>query len=223
MPHSSPTLNDATRALTHPTCFGVSIDSEGRIDRVTATLGDVLGYREEEVVGRNWRDFVRPEDVSRIEGRRRGDSGRFADRCIVRDASGRDRRVDLETFDVRDPSGEVTHCVAFASAEAVEPQGWSALTERFESLGRGERAVLDALVRGLSNKGTANELEISVRAVENRRARVRQKLGLDSNAEVVRLATLISVRRGRDNAAPRPHLPTPLDATDGQAGNRSAM
>jgi len=52
----------------------------------------------------------------------------------------------------------------------------------------GEREVLEMLVEGKSNKAIAAELGLSVRTIEVRRAKVMQKMGADSLAELVRLA-----------------------------------
>lgn len=56
------------------------------------------------------------------------------------------------------------------------------LTER-------EREVLDRVVSGRTNRQIADELFLSVRAVEDRRARLMKKLGVRSVAELVRLRT----------------------------------
>ncbi|HEY4116047.1 MAG TPA: response regulator FixJ [Rhizomicrobium sp.] len=68
---------------------------------------------------------------------------------------------------------------AEASAKIVE-QKLSSLTER-------ERQVLDLLVAGKPNKIVAYELSISPRTVEIHRARVMDKMGAKSLAELVRM------------------------------------
>ena len=63
-------------------------------------------------------------------------------------------------------------------------------------LNDGESEVLSRLVDGLSNRQTAEELKVSVRTVEDRRARVMKKLHARSIAELVHLmATARFVRR----------------------------
>jgi two-component system response regulator FixJ len=59
------------------------------------------------------------------------------------------------------------------------------IRQRMARLTAGERDVLDYLVQGNSNKAIAARLGLSVRAVEVRRAKVMQKMGADSLAEVV--------------------------------------
>jgi DNA-binding NarL/FixJ family response regulator len=59
---------------------------------------------------------------------------------------------------------------------------------RIASLTTRERQVLNLIVAGRSNKVIAFELSISPRTVENHRARVMEKLGVKSVAELVRLA-----------------------------------
>lgn len=58
-----------------------------------------------------------------------------------------------------------------------------------------EREVMALLAEGLANKQVAARLKISPRTVENHRARVMEKLGVHSLAEIVRLAILARVSR----------------------------
>lgn len=64
----------------------------------------------------------------------------------------------------------------------------SALLERFALLSKPERQVLDLVLAGYPNKRIASALEVSQRAVEDRRARVMQKLNVDTLPDLVRLA-----------------------------------
>lgn len=64
----------------------------------------------------------------------------------------------------------------------------SALLERFGLLSKPERQVLDLVLAGYPNKRIASALEVSQRAVEDRRARVMQKLNVDTLPDLVRLA-----------------------------------
>ena len=60
--------------------------------------------------------------------------------------------------------------------------------ERLGSLTDKEREVLDLVVRGYTNRQVSEMLHISVRAVEDRRARLMRKLEVKSVAELVRAA-----------------------------------
>jgi two-component system response regulator FixJ len=60
---------------------------------------------------------------------------------------------------------------------------------RFERLTHSEREVLELVVAGKTNKMIARELGISVRTVENRRARIMKKLQVESRTELLALAT----------------------------------
>ena len=67
---------------------------------------------------------------------------------------------------------------------------------RLRDLNEGENEVLSRMVGGLSNRQTAEELKVSVRTVEDRRAKVMKKLHARSIAELVHLlATAHFVRR----------------------------
>jgi FixJ family two-component response regulator len=64
----------------------------------------------------------------------------------------------------------------------------TSLKSLFAQLTAAENEVLHQVLKGAPNKSIASGLGISRRTVEDRRARVMQKLGLDSVADLVRLA-----------------------------------
>jgi FixJ family two-component response regulator len=64
------------------------------------------------------------------------------------------------------------------------------IRRRLARLNAGQRAVLDLLLAGKCNREAAAELKLSVRAIEERRAKVMQIMRAESLAELVRLAVL---------------------------------
>ena len=60
-------------------------------------------------------------------------------------------------------------------------------TARLDTLTPREREVLDCVVEGRLNKRIAEDLGISIKTVEAHRARLMDKLGVDSTAQLVRL------------------------------------
>lgn len=62
------------------------------------------------------------------------------------------------------------------------------LNRLFSQLNQPEKQVLEHVLRGIPNKRIASLLGISRRTVEDRRARLMQKLGVESLADLVRLA-----------------------------------
>ena len=56
-----------------------------------------------------------------------------------------------------------------------------------ERLSRREREVMELLVEGKANKEVADTLGLSVRTVEGHRARLMEKLGVSSLADLVRI------------------------------------
>ena len=60
------------------------------------------------------------------------------------------------------------------------------LSERFALLSTAEQEVLKLVLRGETNKKIAALLDVSQRAVEDRRARLMQKLQVGSVADLVR-------------------------------------
>jgi FixJ family two-component response regulator len=62
------------------------------------------------------------------------------------------------------------------------------IKSRMATLSTGERAVLDRILDGKSNRQIAAELNLSVRTVEDRRARLMKKLEVGSLVELVQTA-----------------------------------
>jgi two-component system response regulator FixJ len=63
-------------------------------------------------------------------------------------------------------------------------------TERLARLTPREREVMDLLVQGKSNRQVAVDLSVSPRTVEVHRAAIKQKLGVKSLSDIVRMALL---------------------------------
>ena len=64
------------------------------------------------------------------------------------------------------------------------------IAKRFSTLTARERQTLTLLVRGLSSKQVAKELNISVKTAENHRAKLMQKTGALNAADLARMAML---------------------------------
>ncbi|MFT5523252.1 MAG: two-component system response regulator FixJ, partial [Pirellulaceae bacterium] len=71
------------------------------------------------------------------------------------------------------------------------------LKTRAQKLSDNERAVLQQMVAGKANKVIASELDMGLRTVELRRAKVLQKMQADSVAELVRMAVILGIDSGR--------------------------
>jgi len=69
------------------------------------------------------------------------------------------------------------------------------IRQRFESLTPREREVLMLMTRGKPNKVMAAELGVSQRTVEIHRARVMEKSGADSLAQLVRMVMDLEAER----------------------------
>lgn len=68
-----------------------------------------------------------------------------------------------------------------------------------------ERQVLELLAHGHTNREVADRLSLSVKTVETHRARLSDKLGLHSRADLVRLAIELGLlRASSDPSPPRP-------------------
>jgi DNA-binding NarL/FixJ family response regulator len=71
-----------------------------------------------------------------------------------------------------------------------------------------ERQVLELLARGHTNREVAGRLRLSVKTIETYRSRLNDKLGLNSRADLVRLAMDLGLltTRGDDTLLPPPHF-----------------
>ena len=88
-------------------------------------------------------------------------------------------------FDYRDAVAAVRRALE-RDAQARERRARrEQLAERLAALTERERGVLQRIVEGKANKVIAAELDISVKTVEAHRARVMEKMAVDSVAELV--------------------------------------
>lgn len=90
-------------------------------------------------------------------------------------------------FDDEALLGSVHRALEQARASGAAEANAKLIQERLSSLTDRERQVLDLLVAGKPNKIVAYELSISPRTVEIHRARVMDKMGAKSLAELVRM------------------------------------
>jgi FixJ family two-component response regulator len=79
------------------------------------------------------------------------------------------------------------------------------IRRRFDSLNAKEIAVLDLLVQGKQNKTMAQQLDVSLRTIENRRRSVFAKLGVGSVAELVTLKVLLECDPDSPSSLRRPN------------------
>jgi two-component system response regulator TtrR len=84
--------------------------------------------------------------------------------------------------------GLVAEALKLDAAERARHARRLTAAARLGTLTPREREVLDCVIEGKLNKRVAEELRISVKTVEAHRARLMDKLGVDSIAQLVRLA-----------------------------------
>ncbi len=82
----------------------------------------------------------------------------------------------------------IRKALAQEAAGRAEAQRRGEIQQRAASLTPAERAVMNLIVQGKPNKIIAKQLNMSVRTIESRRHEVFAKMGVESVAELVRLA-----------------------------------
>jgi two-component system response regulator TtrR len=88
-------------------------------------------------------------------------------------------------FDYRDAVAAVRRALERDAHDRERRARREQLAERLAALTERERGVLQRVVEGKANKVIAAELDISVKTVEAHRAKVMEKMGVDSVAELV--------------------------------------
>ncbi len=86
----------------------------------------------------------------------------------------------------------INQALSWDTEHRSEEERRRTVQERFNTLTPREREVLDCVVRGLANKVIAMDLDLSQRTVEIHRARVMEKMGARSLADLVRMSLLIA-------------------------------
>lgn len=89
-------------------------------------------------------------------------------------------------FNNEDLLSRIRRALAVDCQTALRRRQASAVSRRLEQLTQREREVMDLVVAGKLNKQIADELEISMKTVEAHRARVMDKMGVRTLAELVR-------------------------------------
>jgi RNA polymerase sigma factor (sigma-70 family) len=86
-------------------------------------------------------------------------------------------------------------CDSIQKAVRMDQDAWERRRQRedaerrIEQLTAAEREVMEMVFAGKTNRMIAEELGLSLRAVEDRRARMMKKLGIESRAELVELVS----------------------------------
>lgn len=93
-----------------------------------------------------------------------------------------------KTFDEFELRDAIQRAIALDDQRRAEHRRRQQLATRLALLSSAERKVLDLVVEGHPNKKIAATLEVSRRAVEDRRARLMQKLRVDNLPELVKFA-----------------------------------
>lgn len=95
-------------------------------------------------------------------------------------------------FHNEDLLSRIERALELDSQLAARQQRNGAITHRLEQLTQREREVMLLVVAGKLNKQIADELEISMKTVEAHRARVMEKMGVRTLAELVKAVMSIS-------------------------------
>lgn len=118
-------------------------------------------------------------------------------------------------YDTGDLWDAIRRALALDFARRAAWQEQEDAQQRLALLTAKEREVLDRMIAGKANKVIARELDVSIRTVENRRHDIFEKVGVDSVAQLVRLAIVASAPRPEPRA---PEAGTPELADDSLHG-----
>jgi two-component system, LuxR family, response regulator FixJ len=100
----------------------------------------------------------------------------------------------------------IQEAIKWDTAHRQETAMRSKALHSLEHITPGERDVLELLIEGKSNKTIAAELNLSVRTIEVRRAKLMKKMEAESLAELIRLALMASPDLGKSRM-PTPSVP----------------
>ena len=91
--------------------------------------------------------------------------------------------------------GPVNTALAFDAEARTQADGQRSLDARLASLTQREREVLDLVVAGKRNREIAEQLDVSIKTVEAHRARIMQKAGAGTLAELLQVVHAASPGR----------------------------
>lgn len=112
---------------------------------------------------------------------------------LVVDAATNERAEHLSTLP---PAADMSGSGATSNGEDVDVGDSPTIRVCLDTLSPRERTVLELIVRGLTQKEMAQRLFVSVKTVETYRARLGEKLGCQSRAELVTYAIAAGILRG---------------------------
>jgi two-component system response regulator TtrR len=95
-------------------------------------------------------------------------------------------------FHNEDLLSRVTRALELDSQLAARQKRTSAISHRLAQLTQREREVMQLVVTGKLNKQVADQLDISMKTVEAHRARVMEKMGVRTLAELVKAVMSVS-------------------------------
>lgn len=169
------------------------LDREMRLRRINPAFEETLGYPLDEVIGRRLYQIVESEDwdpvATSLNRLQVGEGGeRFTCRCRHRDGSTRwiEWNICAATGD-QDFYATARNVTDQRRTEEQE-RARILLLERVANLSPRERAVLELVVAGNTNKVIAHALHLSERTVEKHRSHGMKKLKLSSSADLIRIA-----------------------------------
>ncbi len=103
-------------------------------------------------------------------------------------------------FRTQELCDHIQRAIKLAVVKWEHHQQHAEVERHLSSLTRAEKQVLGLIVAGKTNRLMAAELDLSVRTIEDRRARLMHKLGVRSRAELIELVTTNGVAPDDESA-----------------------
>lgn len=181
--------------------FAFLLDSKFQLIKVSPSFKDVLGYSPDQVVGQNICRILDPASSLNASVYQRspddGPSKIFHDQTFVFLTQARSLKVvSIQATLLKDEQYQDEILCAIAQDITKRYCVENALRDRLSrlelslnELTQREKDVLDCVVKGKLNKSIAKQMEITVRAVERIRSRLRKKFCAQTSAEMVSKAT----------------------------------
>lgn len=191
--------------------FFFSNDTNNQITFASDSVEDVLGYRANVLIGRNFMDFLVPDhllNAAVVEKHRERFRTVACQNSVhaVRDYDGAERILAVQTYGDKNQDGRVVRSRGCAQditewhrqSEALFRHR-TQLLERKSRLSQRDQTVLHMITNGYLNKQIGNHLDVSTRTIENVRSKMLDTLRVDHIAGAIAIESQLAMLESLGN------------------------